>query len=69
MIFIVIGAILFVFGMLLLAIGITASLVSICGQPEPEAAPFITINIYLDEADNIASTIELPRQSFRRLRD
>jgi hypothetical protein len=39
------------------------------GLPEPEAAPSIVINIYIDsDADDVADTIELPRSRWRRLR-
>jgi hypothetical protein len=38
------------------------------GQREPEGES-ITINIYLDDADDVAPVVELPRESFRRLRD
>jgi hypothetical protein len=37
------------------------------GLPEPDAEPFITINVYSDE-DDVAPTIDLPRAGFHRLR-
>jgi hypothetical protein len=108
MIWIVVGAILFVIGAAMLlrsVIAIAVSLIVICfdlvklagclviatlagslllgqwivkhvsilvrwirGLPEPEPCIAITINYPDEDADDIARTIELPRESFRRLR-